>query len=137
MLKNKANNKKGFTLAELLIVVAIIGILVAISFPIFTSQLEKSRLATDQANEKAAKSAAAVLVLDETTESGIFYYNPVTGKLVVKDDKSNIAGYGKSKNCKGKIVKVTIDSDTKEIKTSWDTAETTATTPSGTDSVLP
>ena len=136
MLKNKANNKKGFTLAELLIVVAIIGILVAISFPIFTSQLEKSREATDQANEKAAKSAAAVLVLDETTESGIFYYNPVTGKLV-KDDKSNIAGYGKSKNCKGKIVKVTIDSDTKEIKTSWDKAETTATTPSGTDSVLP
>ena len=136
MLKNKANNKKGFTLAELLIVVAIIGILVAISFPIFTSQLEKSRLATDQANEKAAKSAAAVLVLDEKTESGIFYYNPVTGKLV-KDKKSDIVGYGKSKNCKDKIVKVTIDSDTKEIKTSWDTAETTATTPSGTDSVLP
>ena len=136
MLKNKVNGKKGFTLAELLIVVAIIGILVAISFPIFTSQLEKSRLATDQANEKAAKSAAAVLVLDEKTESGIFYYNPVTGKLV-KDDKSNIAGYGKSKNCKGKIVKVTIDSNTKEIKTSWDEAGTTATTPSGTDSVLP
>ena len=136
MLKNKVNGKKGFTLAELLIVVAIIGILVAISFPIFTSQLEKSRLATDQANEKAAKSAAAVLVLDETTESGIFYYNPVTGKLV-KDDKSNIAGYGKSKNCKDKIVKVTIDKDTKEIKTSWAEAGTTATTPSGTDSVLP
>ena len=135
MLKNKANNKKGFTLAELLIVVAIIGILVAISFPIFTSQLEKSRLATDQANEKAAKSAAAVLVLDETTETGEFYYNPVTGKLVVKD--ANIAGYGKSKNCKGKIVKVTIDKDTKEIKTSWAEAGTTATTPSGTDSVLP
>ena len=135
MLKNKVNGKKGFTLAELLIVVAIIGILVAISFPIFTSQLEKSRLATDQANEKAAKSAAAVLVLDETTETGEFYYNIITGKL--EDKNTNIAGYGKSKNCKGKIVKVTIDSNTKEIKTSWATAGTTATTPSGTDSVLP
>ena len=30
-------NKKGFTLAELLIVVAIIGVLVAISIPIFTT----------------------------------------------------------------------------------------------------
>ena len=30
-------NKKGFTLAELLIVVAIIGVLVAISIPIFTA----------------------------------------------------------------------------------------------------
>ena len=37
--------KKGFTLAELLIVVAIIAVLVAISIPIFTSQLKKARLA--------------------------------------------------------------------------------------------
>ena len=47
-------NKKGFTLAELLIVVAIIGVLVAISIPIFTSQLEKSREATDKANLRSA-----------------------------------------------------------------------------------
>ncbi len=39
----KLNNKKGFTLAELLIVVAIIAVLVAISIPIFSSQLRKSR----------------------------------------------------------------------------------------------
>ena len=43
-------NNKGFTLAELLIVVAIIAVLVAIAIPIFTSQLEKSREATDAAN---------------------------------------------------------------------------------------
>lgn len=47
-------NKKGFTLAELLIVVAIIGVLVAIAIPIFTSQLEKSREATDLANVRSA-----------------------------------------------------------------------------------
>ena len=41
--------RKGFTLAELLIVVAIIAVLVAIGIPIFTSQLEKSREATDAA----------------------------------------------------------------------------------------
>ena len=40
-------NKKGFTLAELLIVVAIIAVLVAIGIPIFASQLEKSREAAD------------------------------------------------------------------------------------------
>ena len=50
----KKNNKKGFTLAELLIVVAIIGVLVAISIPIFTAQLEKAREATDLANIRAA-----------------------------------------------------------------------------------
>ena len=42
--------RKGFTLAELLIVVAIIAVLVAIGIPIFTSLLEKSREAADAAN---------------------------------------------------------------------------------------
>lgn len=46
-------NKKGFTLAELLIVVAIIAVLVAIAIPVFTSQLEKSREAVDAANIRA------------------------------------------------------------------------------------
>lgn len=41
---------KGFTLAELLVVVAIIAVLVAISIPIFTSQLHKAEVATDWAN---------------------------------------------------------------------------------------
>lgn len=35
-------NIKGFTLAELMVVVAIIGVLVAVSVPIFNSQLEKA-----------------------------------------------------------------------------------------------
>ena len=47
------SNKKGFTLAELLVVVAIIAVLVAISIPIFTSQLHKAQVATDQANLRA------------------------------------------------------------------------------------
>ena len=45
--------KKGFTLAELLVVVAIIGVLVAVSIPIFTQQLHKAEVATDWANVRA------------------------------------------------------------------------------------
>ena len=62
-------NKKGFTLAELLIVVAIIAVLVAISIPIFTTQLEKSREATDAANMRTAYAAvqAAALLQDDAT----------------------------------------------------------------------
>ena len=47
-------NNKGFTLAELLIVVAIIAVLTAIAIPVFTTQLEKSREATDLANLRSA-----------------------------------------------------------------------------------
>lgn len=56
-------NKKGFTLAELLIVVAIIAVLVAIAIPVFTSQLEKSREATDLSNIRSAYAEVVTAIL--------------------------------------------------------------------------
>ena len=53
-MKRKIKSAKGFTLAELLIVVAIIAVLVAIGIPIFTSQLEKSREAVDLSDVRSA-----------------------------------------------------------------------------------
>ncbi len=50
----RMRENKGFTLAELLIVVAIIAVLVAIAIPIFSAQLEKAKEATDMANVRAA-----------------------------------------------------------------------------------
>ncbi len=41
------NRKEGFTLAELLIVVAIIAVLTAVAIPVFSKQLEQSREAAD------------------------------------------------------------------------------------------
>ena len=70
----KKVNRKGFTLAELLIVVAIIGVLVAISIPIFTSQLEKAREATDLANLRAAYAevmAASLTQEDSNSQTGL------------------------------------------------------------------
>lgn len=49
----KQTNRKGFTLAELLIVVAIIAVLVAIAIPVFTKQLHNARVAADVANVRA------------------------------------------------------------------------------------
>ena len=69
MFKKLRKNEKGFTLAELLIVVAIIGVLVAISIPIFTSQLEKAREATDQANLRSLYAECASSALTGTASS--------------------------------------------------------------------
>lgn len=57
--------QSAFTLAELLIVVAIIGILVAISIPIFTAQREKARRAVDMDNARKIKSALVLAYNNE------------------------------------------------------------------------
>lgn len=65
----KKNNNKGFTLMEMLIVVAIIAVLVAIAIPVFTNQLEKSREATDAANIRSAYAEVMACALTgETAE---------------------------------------------------------------------
>ena len=90
-------NKSGFTLAELLIVVAIIGVLVAVSIPIFTSQLEKSREATDLANMRSAKAAAvAEWMSGDMSGSAEYVYDAASGRAYNRTEKSSVAGYGKS-----------------------------------------
>ncbi len=68
----KQLRKKGFTLAELLVAIAIIGILVAISIPVFTGQLEKAREATDIANVRVAYSEVLSDAITENTSSKVY-----------------------------------------------------------------
>lgn len=68
-LKAKLKKQGGFTMVELLIVVAIIAILVAVSIPMMNSALEKSRHAVDQANVRDAIALASMKYLtDSDTE---------------------------------------------------------------------
>ena len=64
-------NNKGFTLAELLIVVAIIAVLVAIAIPVFTTQLEKSKEATDIANVRSAYANIVAQYITEGTDQSM------------------------------------------------------------------
>ncbi len=83
-------NKKGFTLAELLIVVAIIGVLVAISIPIFNNQLRKARMATNQANARAGYAAAVAEYISmgepQPADNWAFTYDVTTGKVIAYEN---------------------------------------------------
>lgn len=61
----KEQGNKGFTLMEMLIVIAIIAVLVAIAIPIFSQQLENSREATDAANIRSAYAEVAAAALND------------------------------------------------------------------------
>lgn len=66
---SQPRSNKGFTLAELLIVVAIIAVLVAVAIPTFASQLEKSREATDLANVRAAYAQVMTEVITSSNDT--------------------------------------------------------------------
>ena len=85
----KKMNQKGFTLAELLIVVAIIAVLVAVAIPVFNNELEKSREAADVGNLRTAYAVANVYLLahPENTATEL-YFNPSAPESIstTKDD---------------------------------------------------
>ena len=110
---NKIKNTKGFTLMEMLIVVAIIAILIAIAIPTFTTQLEKAREAADIANIRSAYSEAMVKYLDGDA-------NPSAPTPEMTQTKAGwdhvtwpdyLGGKDDCKPTKGQIVTVTVDAE--------------------------
>ena len=90
MLK-KFTNKKGFTLMEMLIVVAIIAILVAIAIPTFSGTLKKANAATDLANIRSGYASAQITAMTENHSTDATYYLQKDG--TVKSDATGRDDY--------------------------------------------
>lgn len=76
----KVNNKKGFTLAELLVVLAILAVLVAVAIPLFTGAIGTANETAVNANKRAIRAAAVTEIL---TDDGAHSYG-TTGPWAAK-----------------------------------------------------
>lgn len=72
MLKALAARRKGFSLIELLIVIAIIGILVGVGVPLYKSSIRKANEAAAVSTLSAIRIAEAKYVIDHKGQCGTF-----------------------------------------------------------------
>lgn len=98
-LSAKLSKNGGFTMVELLIVVAIIAILVAVSIPMMNTALERARHAVDQANVRDAIGLASVEYVSDpdsfsagTAVTYTYYVDKNSQGYLVKDGETASAG---------------------------------------------
>lgn len=92
----KRRNTKGFTLGEVLLVVAIISALTAIGIPSLMKEIDKAKLRVDQAHVQEAVSMATSQYAADHTEGKRWYYYDANRSEIKKDTSEGIHGYGKS-----------------------------------------
>ena len=114
----RGKHDKGFTLMELLMVVAILAILVVIAIPIFSGSKERANAAVDNSNLRAAYAAASTaVIIEEDVEGAIYNADGGFATCVVKgmkaayDQKTKIGKADIKPWQKNATVKVTVYKD--------------------------
>ena len=137
--KRKLSGSGGFTLVEMLIVVAIIAILIAVSIPLVGNALDRARHATDAANERAARAAMTIYYLTTNTPGSSptaqYLYDIESETIVPRPPSSaEISAYATLGKCvkhdhEGKHLCIEFNWQTYEMRLGWGTF-------SGTNSVV-
>ncbi len=83
-MRKKQKNERGFTLVELMVVIAIIGVLVAIALPKFMNQANKAKIASAQATLASMKTSIEVYYAD--TKNNKYPANATEVTSVLEDD---------------------------------------------------
>lgn len=81
MMKKKKNNK-GFSLVELIVVIAIMAVLVGVLAPQFIGYVAKSKVSTDLQNADSLKSAVEIAIAEADSTSTATVTVSGTGKTI-------------------------------------------------------
>ena len=91
-MKNTKLNNKGFSLVELIIVIAIMAILAAALAPQLIKYIEKSRVSTDKTSCAAIKSAFDSAVADEAVYKEVVAAGSASVTITDSSDVSTACG---------------------------------------------
>ncbi len=84
---------------EMLLVIAIIGVLVGTAIPTLNGQIERAKVATDEANARAGYAAVlAQSLFDDASTTKTYVFDAASGRAVDVTDNAvlSYSGYGKS-----------------------------------------
>lgn len=118
----KKMNNKGFSLVELIIVIAIMAVLIGVLAPQYLKYVERSRVSTDVTNAQEIASAVSAAIADgnatatalSSTASKVSDIGG-TGKIENLDETVVVKSTAKASANKGKTFCVTVD-DNKNVK---------------------
>ena len=108
-LMNKLRNKKGFTLVELIVVIAILGVLAGIAVPKVMGYVDNAKTNTDSANVRMLEGAATMWLAENEKPSTSEVWNGGEGT----DDNKNWKQYIETwpQKSEGGNYTVTIDNE--------------------------